>query len=81
MVCALLPSGAAVEVMLKQPHWTLVVVDDLKDVALYPDRLPLRPDFQVFIEDKARPLGRWPSRGCATRCGQRGLRPDSTPAL
>ena len=60
MVRELLPTGNAVEVMLKQPHWTLAVIDDLKDVSLYPGRLmwvlgngmPLRPDFQVFVEDK-----------------------------
>lgn len=60
MVRELLPTGAAVDVMLAQPHWTLAVIDDLKEVSLYPGRLmwvlgngmPLRPDFQVFVEDK-----------------------------
>jgi hypothetical protein len=60
LVRELLPTGAAVEVMLAQPHWTLAVIDDLKDVPLYPARLmwilgngmPLRPDFKVFVEDK-----------------------------
>lgn len=55
----LLPSGDAVKFMRSEKHWTLAVIDDLKDVALYPGRLmwvlgngmPLRPDFRVFVED------------------------------
>jgi len=49
----------AVEAMLGQPHWTLAVIDDLKEVSLYPRRLrwilgngmPLREDFKVWVED------------------------------
>lgn len=60
LIRELLPSGDAVDFMLAQPHWTLAVIDDLKNVALYPGRLmwvlgngmPLRPDFRVFVEDK-----------------------------
>lgn len=60
LVHELLPTGDAVKVMLKQPHWTLAVIDDLKNVQLYPGRLmwvlgngmPLRPDFRVFVEDR-----------------------------
>lgn len=59
LVRELLPRGAAVDVMLAENHWTLAVIDYLKDVPLYPRRLgwvlgngmPLRPDFRIFVED------------------------------
>lgn len=54
-----LPSGEATTALFNEPHWTIAVIDDLKDVKLYPGRLswvlgngmPLRPDFRVFVED------------------------------
>lgn len=55
-----LPSGEASAFMLKQPHWTMAIIDELRpDKQLYPGRLswvlgngmPLRPDFQVWVED------------------------------
>lgn len=60
LVRELLPTGAATETMLAEPHWTMAVIDDLKEVDLYPGRLmwvlgngmPLRPDFRVFVEDE-----------------------------
>ena len=51
----------ALEALWTEPHWTLAVIDDLKeDVRLTEGRLswnslgngmPLRPDFQVFVND------------------------------
>lgn len=60
LIDELLPDGAARDYMFPRNHWTLAVIDDLKEVALYPGRLnwvlgngmPLRPDFRVFVEDQ-----------------------------
>ena len=59
-VRSILPTGDATDFMLKEKHWTLAVIDDLRlTKPLYPGRLswvlgngmPLRPDFQVWVED------------------------------
>jgi hypothetical protein len=58
---AVLPTGGALDIMLREPHWTLAIIDDLRsNKTLYPGRLswilgngmPLRPDFKVWVEDE-----------------------------